>query len=324
MTEPAKIVDAEHQAVKRALYQLNSLLGARHNTSVAFAFAMLAMRNVAPGGSVGLILPLTAMVGAPPQQTLHPPKNINWQNLRNKLTEGFTDVTVVSIANYSEERSSFCHNSVTADVMLIARRLKPGETPTGRATFVNLHRGPATTQESAALADEIRSAGQKHDNGQDCAALALNEDNIGYALRAQVEMDRPWLMTRILDPRLIAAKSNLANGIIAITGSQPAPAPAPRRRTAVLSTGNWRPGNRLPMTTFGHLGRMHEAQPTLGREFGSNYEAYTHRPDQVPVLHGTGHPDQGRFLVVPADAVHTSPDQGRGATALVWFNTTPE
>ena len=200
--------------MKRALHHLNSTLGARHNISLAYAFAMLDIRNVGPGGSIGLILPLTALVGAPPQKTLNRPKNINWQNFRNKLTSRFTAVTVVSIADYSEAHSSFCHNSVTADVMVVGRRLRRGEKHDDQATFVNLTRCPATTQEAADLAAEIKLAGRKHDDGHECVPITLNGQNAGYSLRALTELDRPWLMTRILDPQLITGKSNLARGII--------------------------------------------------------------------------------------------------------------
>ena len=317
-TKPQDTLDPD---VKRALYHLNSTLGARPSTSLAYAFSMLALRKVARGGSIGLILPITAMEGAPPQKTLHPPKNINWQNLRNKLTSKFAGVTVVSIANYSEEHSSFCHNSVTADVMIVGRRLRRGEKQDDQATFVNLTRCPATTQEAADLAAEIKLAGRKHDGGHECVPITLNRQNAGYSLRALTELDTPWLMTRILDPQLITGKSNLARGIIdAAESTLRTPAPAAPRKVAVLSTGKLHTAHRLPMTTLSTLGRMHDARPTLGREFGNDYESYTQDPDQVPVLHDNNQPDQGRFLVVPADAVHTGPDQGRRAAALIRRN----
>ena len=88
----------------------------------------------------------------------------------------------------------------------------------------------------------------------------------------------------------------------------------------MLSTGKLHTAHRLPMTTLSTLGRMHDARPTLGREFGNDYESYTQDPDQVPVLHDNNQPDQGRFLVVPADAVHTGPDQGTRAAALIRRN----
>ena len=294
--------------MKRALHHLNSTLGARHNISLAYAFAMLDIRNVGPGGSIGLILPLTALVGAPPQKTLNRPKNINWQNFRNKLTSRFTAVTVVSIADYSEAHSSFCHNSVTADVMIIARKLRLGETKTGQATFVNLTRCPATTQEAADLAAEIKLAGRKHDDGHECVPITLNGQNAGHSVRALTELDRPWLMTRILDPQLITAKSNLARGIIdAAESTLRTPAPAAPKKTAVLSTGKLHTAHRLPMTTLSTLGRMHDARPPLGREFGNNYESYT----QEPAL-GTG----------PLPSLVMC-DPKYDLAAAVWFNTTP-
>ena len=307
--------------MKRALHHLNSTLGARHNISLAYAFAMLAIRNVVPGGSIGLILPLTALVGAPPQKTLNRPKNINWQNFRNKLTSKFAGVTVVSIANYSEAHSSFCHNSVTADVMIIASRLRRGEKQDDQATFVNLTRCPATTQEAAGLAAEIKLASQQHDDGRECVPITLNGQSAGYSLRALTELDTPWLLTRILDPQLITGKSNLARGIIdAAESTLQTPAPASPRKVAVLSTGKLHTAHRLPMTTLRTLGRMHDARPSLDREFGSDYESYTQDPDQMPVLHGNSQPDQGRFLVVPADAVHLGLDQSRKAAALIKRN----
>ena len=88
----------------------------------------------------------------------------------------------------------------------------------------------------------------------------------------------------------------------------------------MLSSGRMSPANRMPMTTLSTLGRMHNAQPALAREFGPAYEPYTNDPDQVPVLHNNSQPDRGRFLVVPGDAVHTSTDQSRRASALIERN----
>ena len=317
-TKPQQVPDP---AVTRALYDLNSTLGARHNISLAYAFSMLAIRNVSRGGSIGLILPITAMEGAPPQQTLHPPKNINWQNLRNKLTSKFAGVIVVSIANYSEARSSFCHNSATADVMIAGRRLRRGEKKDAHATFVTLTRCPATSQEAEDLAAEIRLASRKHEDGQDCVLITLNGRNAGHSVRALTQIDKPWLLTRILDPQMIPAKSNLARGIIGVPDPEPEPQMTQKfRNIAVISSGKMSPANRIPVTTFSTLGRMHNAQPALGRQFGPVYELYTQDPDQMPVVNANSQPDQGRLLVVPTDAVHISMDQSKKASALIKRN----
>ena len=99
------------------------------NAGIASAFAALAHRKLKPGGVLALVLPLSASAG------------LSWQGFRQMMATEYKEVTVLSIAANGRDMS-FSSDTGIAECLVVARKLKPGETPGQRACFSSLTRRP--------------------------------------------------------------------------------------------------------------------------------------------------------------------------------------
>ena len=115
------------------------------NAGVASAFAALAHRKLKRGGVLALVLPLSAASG------------LSWQKFRRMLLSRYTDVTVLSIAASDTDDLSFSADTGLAECLVIARRLKLGETHTGPLHFTSLVRRPQGLTHASAIARNIFS-----------------------------------------------------------------------------------------------------------------------------------------------------------------------
>ena len=111
---------------------------AQGNAGMATLFAALSHLKVKPGGVIALVLPLSAAAGQ------------SWQKFRDTLGADYTDVTVLSIAN-TQSRMSFSADTGMAECLVVARRLREGETP-GRPMFCSLSERPNNYPQGTALA----------------------------------------------------------------------------------------------------------------------------------------------------------------------------
>ena len=99
------------------------------------------------------------------------------------------------------------------------------------------------------------------------------------------------------------------------------PALLRRPREILLQEDPAGPAHPLPL---GWLGRRHPHHADRTQTGGQDHRR--HPPGARAALliknrqQGNSQPDQGRFLVVPADAVHLGPDQSRRAAALIKRN----
>ena len=99
------------------------------NAGIASAFAALANKKLKTGGVLALVLPLSVANG------------LAWQGLRAMIDGGYTDMAVLSIAANGRDMS-FSSDTGMAECLVVARRLKPQETPEKRALFVSLKHRP--------------------------------------------------------------------------------------------------------------------------------------------------------------------------------------
>ena len=99
-------------------------------------FAAIANNMVGPNGRVVLILPLSAMVGGS-YDGIRPR---SWQKLRKLIAERYNNIVVLSIAQEADHDASFSADTDLAEIIVIARSLKPNERPEHQACFVNLYR----------------------------------------------------------------------------------------------------------------------------------------------------------------------------------------
>ena len=108
------------------------------------SFTVLADRLVNPGGRIALVLPVTALSGE------------SWRGIRELLASRYDIEFVVS--SHDPEHRSMSYDTSIAETLLVARRLRDGESPTGRGRFVNLWRAPYVETDSLALVSATNSA----------------------------------------------------------------------------------------------------------------------------------------------------------------------
>ena len=126
---------------------------ASRGTTPAQAMAFLALRNAAPGGRIAMILPLTAASGP-----TTPGKRGYWSEFRRELMTQCGCITVVTTANYANTGNAFSQDTAISEAVLVANKLKPGETAPRTVTYVNLDAVPANTPEAHSLAERIKDA----------------------------------------------------------------------------------------------------------------------------------------------------------------------
>ena len=110
---------------------------------IASAFAALAHKKLKPGSVLALVLPLSAAAG------------LSWQGLRKMLGSHYTDLTVLTIAASDNDDLSFSSDTGMAECLVIARRLKPDETPNDRSRFTSLRRRPQGFADAGSLAQAL-------------------------------------------------------------------------------------------------------------------------------------------------------------------------
>ena len=115
------------------------------NAGIASAFAALAHRKLKPGGVLALVLPLSAASG------------LSWQAFRRMVAQGYTDLTVLSIAANGKDMS-FSSDTGMAECLVIARKMMKDDPPTlagKRIQLTSLLKRPRGLAPAAAVAESI-------------------------------------------------------------------------------------------------------------------------------------------------------------------------
>ena len=140
---PAGDVDAQ-RAVARRTSALLKGTPANQMAGHAASFTVLADRLVKSDGRLALVLPVTALAGE------------SWRQVRAMLAARYEIELVVS--SHDPELRSMSYDTHIAEVLLVARRLREDERPSGRGGFVNLWRAPRRETDALALANAINVA----------------------------------------------------------------------------------------------------------------------------------------------------------------------
>ena len=138
-----KDVLSERQLAKR----LSALLSNKPGNQIAglgSAFLCLADTLLKPDGRLAFVLPASSVAGT------------SWAQIRRMLSERYEVEYVISSHDPSPVPMSF--DTDINEVLLIARKLRNDQSPSGRASFVNLWRHPKTENEAIALVGAIQRA----------------------------------------------------------------------------------------------------------------------------------------------------------------------
>lgn len=115
-------------------------IGASATAGLGSVFVALADRWLKPEGRLAFVLPAALASGEA------------WADTRKLISSRYHLETVVS--SHDAERPNFSENTDLSELLFIARKLKPKETP-GRTTCISLWRNPRSIHEAIDLANRI-------------------------------------------------------------------------------------------------------------------------------------------------------------------------
>ena len=131
------------QAIAKRTSLLLKDTAANQMAGHASSFTVLADRLVKPNGRIAMVLPVTALFGE------------SWRDIRQMLATRYEIEFVVS--SHDPTQLSMSYDTAIAESLLVARRLREGEHPSGRGSFVNLWRAPYQETDALALVRAINA-----------------------------------------------------------------------------------------------------------------------------------------------------------------------
>ena len=244
--------EAELAGMENRLENIAQRVKAGWTNGLSLHFAHLAHRMVKRGGTIALLLPMSALTSGGGSGEAHGNRrpDLGWPVFRRKLISGYTNVRIIGIADFEEQDSTFSHDTHIAEVMILGRRLQVGEESNGTGCFINLKRRPDDEDGAARLAQAIDETVRRLEEEPPGTTLDLSMDGIpqGNVVRDHLPKDDIWTLSRVLDPGLMQAVTALKKG--------------------TLHTGG--PGEpiKLPIATLADVARVgpagHEAEDLLG------------------------------------------------------------
>ena len=180
------------------------------NAGIASAFAGLAHKKIKPGGVLALVLPLSVANG------------LAWQGFRQMIDSGYTDMAVLSIAANGQDMS-FSSDTGMAECLVIARKLKPKETPQNRARFASLRHRPLGFAHASSLAGRLLDDGQvrrPEDGPYGGTPLTVGDEPVGETITApRCEDGESWGAVRLADYSLTQTAYALSQSKLWLPGN---------------------------------------------------------------------------------------------------------
>ena len=180
------------------------------NAGIASAFAGLAHKKIKPGGVLALVLPLSVANG------------LAWQGFRQMIDSGYTDMAVLSIAANGRDMS-FSSDTGMAECLVIARKLKPKETPQNRARFASLRHRPLGFAHASSLAGRPLDDGQVRrleDGPYGGTPLTVGDEPVGETITApRCEDGESWGAVRLADYSLTQTAYALSQSKLWLPGN---------------------------------------------------------------------------------------------------------
>ena len=157
---------------------------------IASAFAALAHKKIKPGGILALVLPLSVASG------------LSWEEFRKMLAKDYTHLEVLSIGANGRDMS-FSSDTGMAECLVIARKIKPDESPQDWAHFTSLRRRPPGFANASSLAGRLLTGGQVRqvdDGPYGGTPLMVGDEVAGETMTAPHRLsERTWGAVRMID-----------------------------------------------------------------------------------------------------------------------------
>ena len=173
------------------------------HAGLASAFAALAEKKLRRNGVIALVLPSTAINGA------------SWSKFRELIAKRYADITIVSIAASGDDMS-FSSDTGIGECLVIGRRVKLGEDPSGRGGFITLRGRPTGLVDAQELSKGVLSSTTiRHleDGPYGGVPVYCGDTLAGESLNAPIDShENGWGASRILDASLAQVAHSLSKG----------------------------------------------------------------------------------------------------------------
>ena len=173
---------------------------------IASAFVALSNNMVKKGGTIALVLPMTALQGT------------SWRKVRQLIAGSYGGVMVLTIAAARQDDQSFSADTGIAETLILCR--KTLDAPAGRGLFVSLNRRPNSEMEATEIARAIRAVVDVEDvrtleNGPyGGIPLYVGEEKLGDMIDAPLSADAPWAAAGISDFIVVQTALKIASGSV--------------------------------------------------------------------------------------------------------------
>lgn len=216
--------EEEQTLLARELKRL-AVGGAAHgHAGMASYFVELAHRKLSPGGTLALVLPLSAMSGA------------SWDGVRKLWRDQYDQVRVVSIAESGSHSRSFSADTGMAECLVVARkRTADPFAPRNRehrAVFAVLSGQPETPLDGELVGHALNSIGgagavRRLEVGPlGGSTVKLGDAIVGEVIDCPLPEEGPWQMVGILSFDLAQTAYQLSQGKLWFEGMSSAEAPS--------------------------------------------------------------------------------------------------
>ena len=214
-TNMPKTIFGEHENGEEMRQTLKAQKSAIGNLQAGLGthFFDLADKMLKPNGTLGFVLPATALTGA------------DWHKLRNLLSENYHDVFAVTIAAASAEDSTFSADTGMAECLVVATK-GTVESDTGRAAFVTLHRRPESELEALEVASGIHKIKKELQHLEveitGGNLIKVGNDTLGSAISAPLGRAKAaWPVVRVKDISVAQTAHHLTTGQLWLPTANP-------------------------------------------------------------------------------------------------------
>ena len=222
--------DKDQRDMARHLSKLKAGTCYHGHAGMASAFAALAQRKLKPGGTLALVLPLTASAAS------------SWRAFRQMMAQDFTDLMILSIAANGQDMS-FSSDTGMAECLVLARKMPTGRLHTDtlstkgkqeedngdgcpsmrRAHFVSLRHRPEGFAHASQIAKGIMSGDyvrQIEDGPYGGTPLMVGEELTGESITASSHLNGdPWGAVRLSDYSLAQTAHALSGSVLWLPGN---------------------------------------------------------------------------------------------------------
>ena len=201
--------DKDQREMAKRLSRLKAGTCYHGHAGMASAFAALAHRKLRPGGTLALVLPLTAAAAS------------SWKSFRQMMAQDYTDLMVLSIAANGREMS-FSSDTGIAECLVVGRKRETNGKQDHRIRHISLTRRPAGFSQANAIAKNVdggNSLRDIEDGPYGGSALMVGNEQTGAVMTAPCPSDgQVWGAVRVSDYSLAQTAHGLSRSRLWLPG----------------------------------------------------------------------------------------------------------